>query len=61
MHANFHLNQVMNERHGSQYCLTIIYAEVAKRLGVSCEIVSSLNPVNGRYDGVLLRWMEFPE
>ena len=53
---------LLYKRLGSQFALTIIYAEVAQRLGVKMEIVSSRNADDdGHLLGVYLRWLEFPE
>ena len=53
--------QVLWFRKCSQFALTIIYAEVAQRLDVEMEILSSRNADDDGNDDVILRWMEFPE
>ena len=49
------LIQLLEKKRGSQYSLAIVYLEVAKRLGITCEAFSDADDV-----GILLRWTEFP-
>ena len=53
--------QALVTKKGSQCLLSLIYWEVARKLGITCEIVL-FSPGGGNTDNeMFIRWMEYPE
>ena len=53
--------QVLKSRRGSEHLICLVYFEVARRLGIRCEMVVKVKPVGNNSSRYFIRWMEFPK